>query len=308
MTSYIIKRLLGSIPVVLGVATLVFLMLHLLPGDPVTALLGQQGLSKEQINLVRERLGLNDPLLTQYLKYVANVAQGNLGQSIQGGQSVSELIAKQFPYTLELALAGMTMAIGLGLTFGALAGIYRNSWFDNLVMLISVGGVSLPGFWVGLIMIMFFSVQLGWLPSGGVGEWKHLVMPALAIGLAEMAVIARMTRSNLIEVLNQDYIRTARAKGVSEFRVILRHALKNSLIPTVTIMGVQIGRLVGGAVVMETVFARPGIGKLLVYSILNKDMPTAQGCVLVTALIYVLSNILVDISYAYLDPRVKLGT
>jgi ABC-type dipeptide/oligopeptide/nickel transport system permease component len=306
MTKYIVKRLSASIPVVIGIATLVFLILHLVPGDPVAAMFNQQGMTQEQINIIRERLGLNDPLPVQYVKYLWNAAQGNLGQSVRGGLPVTELIAKQFPYTLELALWGMLMAIILGICFGIVAGLYHNSWFDNFVMVLSVGGVSIPGFWIGLMMIQLFSVRLNWLPSAGVGDWKNLIMPAIAIGLAEMAVIARMTRSNLIEVLGEDYVRTARAKGLHETAVVVRHALKNTLIPTITIMGVQIGRLLGGAVVMEMVFARPGIGNLVVKAIIDKDFPVAQGCVLVTALIYVLSNILVDISYAYLDPRVRL--
>jgi len=305
MVKYILRRLAASIPVVIGVATLVFLMLHLVPGDPVAAMFNQQGMTQEQIDIVRARLGLDDPLVLQYGRFMWHALQGNLGQSVRGGQSVVDLIFKQFPYTLELALSGMLMAVVLGLSLGVLAGLRRNSWFDNLVMLLSIAGVSIPGFWIGLMMIQFFSVRLHWLPSAGVGDWKNLVMPAIAIGLAEMAVIARMTRSNLIEVMQNDYIRTARAKGLREQIVVSRHALKNTLIPTITIMGVQLGRLLAGAVIMETVFARPGIGNLAVRSIIDKDFPVAQGCVLVTALIYVLSNIVVDVSYAYLDPRLR---
>jgi len=305
MTKHILKRLVVSIPVVMGIATLVFLILHLVPGDPVAVMFSQQSMTEEQLHIIRERLGLNEPLPIQYVRYLWNAAQGNLGQSVRGGLPVTELISRQFPYTMELALWGMLMAIILGLSFGIVAGLYHNSWFDNLVMILSVGGVSIPGFWIGLMMIQLFSVRLNWLPSAGVGDWKSLIMPAIAIGMAEMAVIARMTRSNLIEVLQEDYVRTARAKGLRQTAVIMRHALKNTLIPTVTIMGVQIGRLLGGAVVMEAVFARPGIGNLAVKAIIDKDFPVAQGCVLATALIYVLSNICVDISYAYLDPRVR---
>ena len=306
MTKHAVKRLLVSVPVVIGIATLVFLILHLVPGDPVAVMFSQQSMTQEQVHIVRERLGLNDPLPVQYVRYLWNAARGDLGQSVRGGLPVTELIARQFPYTLQLALWGMVMAVVLGLSSGTVAGLYHNSWFDGLVMMLSVGGVSIPGFWIGLMMIQLFSVRLNWLPSAGVGDWTHLIMPAVAIGLAEMAVIARMTRSNLIEVLHEDYVRTARAKGLRESAVITRHALKNTLIPTVTIMGVQIGRLLGGAVVMEAVFARPGIGNLAVKAIIDKDFPVAQGCVLVTALIYVVSNICVDLSYAYLDPRVRL--
>jgi len=306
MTKHILKRLVVSVPVVMGIATLVFLILHLVPGDPVAVMFSQQSMTEEQLHIIRDRLGLNEPLPIQYVKYLWNAVQGNLGQSVRGGLPVTELIFRQFPYTLELALWGMLTAVALGLSSGMVAGLYRNSWFDNLVMVLSVGGVSIPGFWIGLMMIQLFSVRLNWLPSAGAGDWRSLIMPAVAIGMAEMAVIARMTRSNLIEVLHEDYVRTARAKGLHQAAVIMRHALKNTLIPTVTIMGVQIGRLLGGAVVMEAVFARPGIGNLAVKAILDKDFPVAQGCVLVTALIYVLSNICVDISYAYLDPRVRL--
>ena len=198
------------------------------------------------------------------------------------------------------------MAAILGFSLGILAGVNYNSWLVNAVMALSVAGVSIPGFWIGLMMIFFFSVRLKLLPSSGVGSWKHLIMPVIAIGIAEMAVIARMTRSNLVEVLQQDYVRTARAKGVHERTTVVRHALKNALIPVVTIMGVQLGRLLAGAVVIETVFARPGIGKLAVHSIIYKDFTVAQGVVLFTAIIYVVSNIFIDASYAYLDPRIRL--
>jgi ABC-type dipeptide/oligopeptide/nickel transport system permease component len=306
MIKYVGGRLLASVPVLIGVATLVFLILHLIPGDPVAAMFNMQSMTAEQINTIRERLGLNDPIHIQYVRFIFNAARGDLGTSVRGGQSVVELIARQLPYTFMLALAGMLLAIVFGLLFGILAGLRRNSWFDNLVMILAVAGVAIPGFWVGLMLIQIFSVRLGWLPSAGVEGWRSLVMPAVAIGLAEMAVIARMTRSNLIEVLQEDYVRTARAKGLRETTVVIRHALKNSLIPTVTIMGIQVGRLLGGAVVMETVFSRPGIGNLTVRAIIDKDYPVAQGAVLVIALIYVLSNIVVDVSYAYLDPRVRL--
>ena len=306
MTKYIIRRFIFAVPVILGVATLVFFMLHLIPGDPIATIFAQQSMTEAQIQTIRERLGLNDPLLVQYVKYIGRALQGDLGRSIQGGRAVTELILDQFPYTLQLAFWGMLLATVLGLALGILAGVNYNSWLDNVVMAFSVAGVSIPGFWIGLMMIFFFSVRLHWLPSSGVGTWKHAIMPVIAIGIAEMAVIARMTRSNLVEVLQQDYIRTARAKGVSERVTVMRHALRNALIPTVTIMGVQVGRLLPGAVVIETVFARPGIGKLAVHSIIYKDFTVAQGAVLFTAVIYVISNIFVDVSYAFLDPRIRL--
>jgi len=306
MFKYLLKRLIVSIPVIWGVATLVFLMLHLIPGDPIAAFFAQQAMSQEQIDTIRDRLGLNDPLAIQYLKYLGKAVQGDFGTSLRGGRPVVDLIREQFRYTIELAFWGMMMAVVLGFSFGILAGIRYNSWFDNLVMGIAVAGVSIPSFWIGLMMIFFFSVHLQWLPSSGIGSWKHNIMPVIAIGIAQMAVIARMTRSNLIEVLRQDYIRTARSKGMRESWIIARHALKNAIIPTVTIMGVQLGNLLGGTVIIETVFARPGIGRLAVHSIIYKDFPIVQGCVLFTASIYVLSNIIVDLSYAFFDPRISL--
>lgn len=306
MTQYIIRRFILAVPVVLGVATLVFFMLHLIPGDPIAYFMSQQSMTDVQINTIRERLGLNDPLHLQYVKFMGRILQGDLGRSLRGGRAVSDLIAEQFPYTLQLAAWGLLMASSLGFAIGVVAGIKYNTWLDNLVMTLSVAGVSIPDFWIGLMMIFFFSVRLRWLPSSGVGSWKHTIMPVIAVGVAQMAVIARMTRSNLIEVLRQDYIRTARAKGLQDRWVILRHALKNALIPTITIIGVQLGRLLAGAVVIETVFARPGIGNLTVHGIIDKDFPIAQGCILFTACIYVVSNIVVDVSYAYLDPRIKL--
>lgn len=307
MSKYILKRLLYTIPVILGVVSLVFLMLHMIPGDPVKAFFTGQAMTQEQIDVIRETLGLNDPLIVQYLRYVWRALHGDLGRSLKGGQTVVELISQQFKFTLQLAVGGMLLATVLGFTLGILAGIKHNTWVDNVVMAVSVAGVSIPGFWLGLMMIFFFSVRLRWLPSAGVGSWKHLIMPVIAIGIAEMAVIARMTRSNLVEVLHDDYIRTARSKGLNQRAVIMHHAFRNALIPTITIMGVQIGRLLAGAVVIETVFARPGLGTLAVRSILEKDFTVAQGVILVTAVIYVVSNILVDLSYAYLDPRINLS-
>jgi peptide/nickel transport system permease protein len=306
MTKYIIRRLLFAVPVVLGVATMVFIMLHLIPGDPITYFFSQDSMTEDQIQTIRERLGLNDPIHVQYIKYMAKTIQGDLGRSLRGGRAVSELISEQFKYTAELAFWGMLLAAVLGFSAGILAGINHNSWLDNTVMALSVAGVSIPAFWIGLMMIFTFSVRLHLLPSSGVGSWKHLVMPVIAVGIAQMAVIARMTRSNLVEVMQQDYVRTARAKGLRDRSVILRHAMKNALIPTITILGVQLGRLLAGAVVIETVFARPGIGRLVVFSILNKDFPAAQGVILVTAIIYVLTNIVVDVSYAFADPRIKV--
>ena len=306
MVKYIIRRIIFAIPVILGVATLVFLMLHLIPGDPIATFFAQEAMTQSQIDTIRDRLCLNDPPAVHSGRFIWNALHGDLGRSLRGGQTVVSLIAEQFPYTLELALWGMLMATVLGFGLGILAGVRYNTWVDSIVMGISVAGVSIPGFWIGLMMIFFFSVRMHWLPSSGVGTWKHAVMPVIAIGVAEMAVIARMTRSNLVEVMQQDYVRTARSKGLREGVVILKHVLKNALIPTVTIMGVQLGHLLGGTVIIETVFARPGIGRLAVHSIIYKDFPIAQGCVLVTAAIYVFSNILVDISYAVFDPRIKL--
>ena len=304
MTKYILSRLMQTIPVMFGVSVLVFSMLHLVPGDPVMVMFAETGASGRQIEEVRERLGLNDPLPEQFIRYIGRVLQGDLGKSLWGERSVSDMILQAFPRTLELTLAGMGLAILLGLIFGILAALYHNSWIDNLTMVLALAWVSMPGFWVGLLLIFLFAVNLRLLPIGGGGSFKQLIMPAIALGIRAAALIARMTRSALLEVLGEDYIRTARAKGLSERLVVARHALKNALIPVVTIVGLQFGSLLGGTVITETVFARPGIGRIAILALQSKDFPVVQGIVLFISSIYIFVNLVVDILYAYIDPRI----
>jgi len=306
MLKYLCGRLLAAVPVVLCVSILVFSMLHLVPGDPVRAMFVESGgASQEQIDQIRHLLGLDKPLHIQYLDYVTRALGGDLGRSIVTKQSVSELILQMFPSTLQLTLAGMTLAVVLGLVFGIFAAVRHNSWFDNGIMLTATLGVSMPSFWLGLLLIYVFGIRLRWVPITAGSDLKRLALPALALGFQASAIIARLTRSSLLEVLKEDYIRTARAKGLRSQTVIIRHALRNALIPVVTMVGLQFGGLLGGAVIIEAVFARRGIGQLMVGALQARDFPLAQGCVLFIAVVYVLVNLGVDLLYAVIDPRIN---
>jgi peptide/nickel transport system permease protein len=304
MTRYIVNRLLQTIPVVLGVSILVFSMLHLVPGDPIMVMFAETGASGRQIEEVRQRLGLNDPLHVQYFRYMTRAAQGDLGKSLWGERDVSEMIRDAFPSTLELTVAGMGVAVLLGLVLGILAALNHNSWLDNAMMVVALTWVSMPGFWVGLLLIFAFAVHFRWFPVGGGGSLKQLVLPAVALGIRAAALIARMTRSALLEVMGEDYIRTARAKGLGERLVVIRHGLKNAFIPVLTVLGLQFGSLLGGTVITESVFSRPGIGRIAVKALQAKDFPVAQGVVLFVSLVYVFVNLAVDVLYAYIDPRI----
>jgi ABC-type dipeptide/oligopeptide/nickel transport system permease component len=285
---------------------MVFLIMYLLPGDPAMLLLdGQSATSPEHIERLREEMGLNDPIFVQYGRFLAGAVTGDLGTSARFRRPVMDVVLEQFPSTLQLALAGMSIALILGMAIGTAAAIWRYSWIDNLGMFVALFGVSTPIFWFGLMAIFLFSFRLGWLPATGTGGWRGMILPALTVGLVGVGTVARLTRSGLIEVLSQDYVRTARAKGQKEFWVISRHAMKNALIPIVTIVGLQFGAMLSGAVVTETVFSRPGIGRLMVSAVLWKDFRLAQGAILVVAVSFVLVNLLVDLSYVWLDPRVR---
>ena len=304
---FALKRLLLAIPVLLGVSALTFLMLHLVPGDPVAAMfIGQGGAKAEQLEAVREQLGLNDPLPVQYVNYMKNVLQGDLGRSIRTNEPVSLMIQRNFPPTLQLTLASMGIAIFLGVAFGIIAAVKRGRAVDNLVMLVALAGVSMPSFWLGLLLISVFAVWLNWFPVIGGSGWRSLALPALALGFAAAAIIARMVRSSLLEVLGENYVVTARAKGLAEQRVILRHALRNAAIPVITIVGLQFGGLLAGAVIVEQVFSRQGIGRMLVSALQSRDFPVAQGGVLFVATVYVLVNLLVDLLYGAVDPRISV--
>ncbi|MFB0536439.1 MAG: nickel ABC transporter permease [Anaerolineae bacterium] len=305
MLQFIGKRLLASIPVLWGVTTLVFLAIHLLPGDPAELMLAESGGSAESIAYLRTQLGLDDPLHVQYGRFLLNTLRGDLGRSIFTNRPVLQTILEQLPSTIELALAAMLVAIALGTGLGILAALNHNSWLDNACMTLAVTGVSVPIFWSGLLLILLFSSTLHWLPATGQGGLRHLLMPAVVLGFASSGTIARLVRSSLLEVLYKEYITTARAKGLSERLILTHHALKNALIPVITVVGLQFGFLLGGAVVTETVFSRQGIGRLIVDAILWKDFPLVQGGVLLAAVTYTLVNLLVDISYAFTDPQIR---
>ena len=304
MLQYIGRRLIGAIPVLWGVATLVFVVMRLLPGDPAALMLSEGGGSAEAIAELRAELGLDEPLILQYGRYLSNLLRGDLGTSLFSHRPVVTTIAEQLPSTIELALAAMLVAIGLGTVLGIVAAVKHGTWLDTLATGLSVTGVSVPIFWSALILIWLLSLQLGWLPATGQGTLAHLVMPALVLGFASAGAIARLVRSSLLEVLGQDFVNTARAKGLREGAILVRHALKNAFIPVITVIGLQFGFLLGGTVVTETIFARQGIGRLMVDAILWKDFPIVQGVALLAALVYTLVNLAIDVAYAYLDPRI----
>lgn len=287
-----------------GVATLVFVVMRLLPGDPAALMLSEGGGSVEAIAELRAELGLDAPLPVQYGQYLFRLLRGDLGTSLFTHRPVVTTIAEQLPSTIELAVAAMFLAICLGTVLGVVAAVRRDTWLDTLATAISVTGVSVPIFWSALLLIWLLSLELSLLPATGQGGLAYLIMPALVLGFASSGAIARLVRASLLEVLDQDYINTARAKGLRERTLLVRHALKNALIPVITIIGLQFGFLLGGTVVTETIFSRPGIGRLLVNAILWKDFPVVQGVVLLAALVYTLVNLTIDIAYAYLDPRI----
>ena len=305
MLVYLQQRLLLALPVVLGVSILVFAIVHLLPGDPVLVMLSGANATPEQVAELRAQMRFDDPLLAQYACFLGRAATGDLGRSIFSKRPVAAEIGDQLPSTLELAGAAIVIAVALGLVLGILAALRPNSWLDRASMLVALGGVSMPSFWLGLLLIFFFSLELGWLPATGQGGWRRLLLPAATIGLNYAAVVARLVRSSFLEVLGQAYIGTARAKGLAERAVVLKHALGNALIPVVTIIGVQLGNLLAGTIIVETVFSRRGMGRLAVTAVLDKDYPLIQGVVLVSALGYMFVNLLVDVSYSIIDPRIR---
>lgn len=305
MMHYLGRRLVGAIPVLWGVATLVFVLMRLLPGDPAILMLSEGGGSATAVTELRAALALDESLWVQYQRYLFRLIRGDLGTSLFTHRSVVVTIAEQLPSTIELALAAMGVAIVVGGSLGLLAALKQGTWVDALVTGLSVVGVSLPIYWSALLLIWVLSIWLGWLPATGQGGLAHLVMPALVLGFASSGVIARLVRASLLEVLSQDFMITARAKGLGEGVLLLRHALKNALIPVITVIGLQFGFLLSGTVVTETIFSRQGIGRLLVQAILWKDFPLVQGIVLLAALVYTMMNLSVDIVYALLDPRIR---
>lgn len=304
MGSYLIRRVLLTIPVLLGVVTLVFSLIHLVPGDPAQAMLGD-GASPEEVTQLRERLGLNRPLHVQYRDYVTALTRGDLGVSLRLSQPVGAVILERMPATAELAFAAMAMAVLIAIPLGIVGAVWRGTAVDHVATTLSLLGISIPNFWLGPLLAIVFAVQLGWLPVSGRGTWQHLVLPALSLGAALAAILARMTRTALLDELGELYVLAARARGATRWRAVLRHAFRNSLLPVVTILGLQFGAVLTGAVITETIFAWPGVGRLLIQSISFRDYPLVQGCILLIATTYVVMNLATDLIYVALDPRIR---
>ena len=309
MINYTIKRIFEVIPVLLIVSIIVFSVMHLLPGDPTLLMLaGAEGgsIPQERLDELRIIMGLNKPLYEQYYNFITNAISGDLGTSIRLRTPVTEILLQKFPYTIKLSLLGLIFAVILGIVIGLVAALFKDTWLDHFSMTFSLIGVSMPIYWLGLLLILIFSINLNIFPSSGASGWKSIVLPALTLGFVSAGLISRLLRSSLLEVLNEDYIRTAKGKGLTDKIILIKHALKNAMIPVITILGLQFGNMLAGAVVTETVFSRPGLGRLVVNGILWKDYPLVQGTVLFIACIYVLVNLFVDISYYWFDPRIKL--
>lgn len=309
MWRYILKRLLMIIPVLLGVTFVVFMVLSLAPGDPAISILGDKA-SQADLEALREQLGLNDPILVQYFRYLGNILKGDFGISYKNQLSVIKLVLERFPSTLYIAVGAILFSLVFGIPIGIISAKKQYSFIDNASMVWALVGVSMPVFWMGLLLVIVFSLKLKLLPSSGMGEGfvpllKSLVLPVVALGSYSLAMIARMTRSSMLEVIRQDYISTARSKGISEAQVTYRHMLKNALIPIITSVGLQFGTLMGGSIMTETVFSWPGIGRLMVESIKSRDIPIVMGSVVFLSVVFSLVNLLVDILYAYVDPQIK---
>lgn len=318
MIPYLRRRLYTLVPVLLGVSFAVFMMLHFLPGDPVMMMLTEHrgaaaptvvsGITEEMYENMRRELGLDRPLAVQFAIFVTGVVQGDLGRSFRSGRPVVSILGDNLRYTVQLAFASLGVAIFVGLLLGTVAAMNRNRWLDGTSMTFALLGVSMPNFWLGIVLLLIFALHLNWLPAiARADDWRSLVLPAITLGTSAAAIIARLVRSSMIEVYQQDFVRTARAKGVGEGAVVLRHVLRNSLIPVVTIAGLQFGNLLGGSVVVEVVFGRPGVGQVLIAAIFERDFPIVQGAVLLIAVAYVFVNFLVDLVYAWLDPRLSYG-
>ena len=304
MLPFLIRRLLLTLPVILGVATLVFSLIHLVPGDPVQAMLGESASPAEMAQL-RTRLGLDRSLVAQYGSFLKGLAVGDFGTSLRTNQPVAAAIAERLPATFELAFAAMALATVCAVPLGIIAAVRAGTPVDHAATTLALVGISVPNFWLGPLLAIVFSVTLGWLPVSGRGTWAHLVLPAMTLAAPLAAVLARMTRASVIEELRELYVLAARARGVSRARAVLQHAFRNSLIPIVTVLGLQFGAVLTGAVITETIFAWPGVGRLLIQSIGFRDYPLVQGCILLIAITYVSMNLLTDLVYGFLDPRIR---
>ena len=304
MLNYLIKRLISTIPVLIGISLLLFFMLRMLPGDPAQVLAGQMA-TPEEIENIRHQLGLDRPIYEQYAVYLSRLVRLDLGRSARTQNPVIDEIWARLPNTLLLASVAITLACLFGIPAGIISAVRPYSWVDYLVTLSALFGISMPVFWLGLMLVVLFSIMLKWLPAGGTGRWQHVILPSITLAAFVVAFIARMTRSTLIETLSQDFTTTARSKGLPEKVVIVKHALRNALIPIITVVGLQFGLLLGGAVLTETVFAWPGLGRLIVDSILARDYPMIQGAILIFGLLYVFVNLIIDLVYAFVDPRIR---
>ncbi|SIS51317.1 glutathione ABC transporter permease GsiC [Paracoccus saliphilus] len=304
MLGYLVKRLVGTIPVILMVTVCVFAFVHMLPGDPARLVAGPEA-SPEDVLAVRKSLGLDRPLSEQFIRYVTRVVQGDFGISLKTRRTVIEEIGQRLMPTVWLTVFAMAWSTVIGLLIGVMSAVKRGKWPDYLGMIVAVSGISFPPFWLGLLLISLFSVRLGWFPTGGYGTWQHFVMPSFTLGVAVAAVMARFTRSAFIEIAREDYVRTARAKGVPERRVIWRHSLRNALIPIITMVGLQFGFLLGGSIVVESVFSWPGLGRLLVDSVSYRDYPVIQALILLFSLQFILINLLVDVLYVFANPEIR---
>lgn len=307
MWSFIARRLIILVPVVIGVSFFVFAAMYVLPGDAVDSMLAERGASAEDLARLRAQLGLDDPFLVQYGRFIGRLAKGDLGSSIVTGRPVYDQIASQIGATVELTLAALLIAVAVGVPLGVIAAIKRSTWVDSSLMVIALLGVSMPNFWLGLLLILTFSLKLGWLPAAGGGTWRHLVLPAITLGFSGVAIIARITRSSVLEVIHADFVRTARSKGLRPITVVSKHTLRNSMASVMTVAGLQFGALLGGSVVVETVFGRQGIGFLTVSGIQRADFPLVQSTVMLAALAFVVVNLIVDLTYSFLDPRIRYG-
>ena len=306
MGNFLLRRLLLLIPVLWGVATLVFLLLHFIPGDPVDLMLGDSALGTDRETL-RDQLGLNDPLIVQYLRYFGDLFQGDWGTSLFSKKPVFEEIMERVPATMELMFGAMVVTILVAMPLGLIAAVNKGTWIDQGAMIFSLLGVSIPNFWLGPMLILLFSIHFDLLPVNERGGLEHLILPALTLGTSLASILARITRSSVVETLQAEYIRTARSKGISELRILFRHALRNALIPIVTVIGLQVGVLLSGAIITEAIFDWPGLGNLLISAINSRNYPLVQGCVLFIAGSYVMVNLVIDLLYAYLDPRIRLS-
>jgi peptide/nickel transport system permease protein len=306
MTAYIVRRLLQAILVLFGVTIIVFILVQL-SGDPVLLMLSGTAATEQDLQELRQELGYNDPAVVQYLRYIGGVLSGDMGNSLRFKRPALDLVLERLAATALLAVAALVFAVVVAIPIGVLSAVKRNSWIDHFGMVLALLGQSLPLFWLGIMLVLIFAVRLRWFPASGIGSWQHLILPMITLGAYPMARIARLTRSSMLDVINEDYIMTARAKGLKGLTVVVRHALRNAALPVVTIIGLMFGTLMAGAVITETIFAWPGVGLLTIQAIQNRDFPLVQAAVLVVSITFVFVNLGVDLLYAYIDPRIKYG-